>query len=112
MMYKVSDDDQYGHIEHPDDTDDEKNPMAIVWMIITDFNTADSRKSLSRLPEKFATRNFPPDGTTFQQVSLFSIFFVCMFVCLLFCLFVCFVVLLLLLLLLLFCAVCHKILPS
>ena len=31
-------------------------------------NAADSRKSLSRLPEKFATRNFPPDGTTFQQV--------------------------------------------
>merc|ERR1719507_1259028 len=30
----------------------------------------DSRKSLSRLPEKFSTRNFPPDGTTFQQVAL------------------------------------------
>jgi len=28
----------------------------------------DSRES--RLPDKFSTRNFPPDGTTFQQVSL------------------------------------------
>ena len=39
--------------------------------VSVDVTTADSRES--RLPDKFSTRNFPPDGTTFQQVRLFVI---------------------------------------